>query len=105
MMSGIGQAGAGARSVPAVSPKGNGVGDGEFIHSIHHSPIIFLPTTYYYLPWDSLCLGAGGRGFWNLWIVNCELSRTMQELIGSYIMMEEYFMREMALKVGPVFLL
>ena len=31
-------------------------------------------------------------------VVNCELSRQMQELIGSYIMMEEYFMREMVLK-------
>ena len=31
-------------------------------------------------------------------MVNCELSRQMQELIGSYIMMEEYFMREMVLK-------
>ncbi len=31
-------------------------------------------------------------------IVNCELSRQMQELIGSYIMMEEFFMREMVVK-------
>ena len=31
-------------------------------------------------------------------VVNYELSRQMQELIGSYIMMEEYFMREMVLK-------
>ena len=30
---------------------------------------------------------------------NCDLKRLMQELIGSYIMMEEYFMREMVLKV------
>ncbi len=37
-------------------------------------------------------------------ILNCELSRTMQELIGSYIMMEEYFMREMALKVRILYL-
>ncbi|XP_064640478.1 conserved oligomeric Golgi complex subunit 4-like [Lineus longissimus] len=29
---------------------------------------------------------------------NCELSRLMQELIGSYIMMEEYFMKEMVNK-------
>lgn len=32
-------------------------------------------------------------------LVTCELSRHMQELIGSYIMMEEYFMREMVVKV------
>ena len=32
-------------------------------------------------------------------ITDCELSRIMQELIGSYIMMEEYFMREMVNKV------
>ena len=32
-------------------------------------------------------------------IFNCELSRSMQELIGSYIMMEEYFMKEMVVKV------
>ena len=32
-------------------------------------------------------------------LVTCELSRLMQELIGSYIMMEEYFMREMVVKV------
>ena len=31
---------------------------------------------------------------------NCDLKRLMQELIGSYIMMEEYFMREMVLKVA-----
>ena len=35
-------------------------------------------------------------------IANCELSRLLQELIGSYIMMEEYFMREMSLKVGAI---
>jgi hypothetical protein len=29
---------------------------------------------------------------------NCDLSRLMQELIGSYIMMEEYFMKEMVNK-------
>ncbi|VDI53366.1 conserved oligomeric Golgi complex subunit 4 [Mytilus galloprovincialis] len=29
---------------------------------------------------------------------NCDLKRLMQELIGSYILMEEYFMREMVLK-------
>ncbi|ELU05879.1 hypothetical protein CAPTEDRAFT_225425 [Capitella teleta] len=34
----------------------------------------------------------------NQFIVSCELSRQMQELICSYIMMEEYFMREMFLK-------
>ena len=33
-------------------------------------------------------------------IVNCELSRVMQELIGNYIMMEEFFMREMVVKVA-----
>ncbi|XP_070191423.1 conserved oligomeric Golgi complex subunit 4-like [Littorina saxatilis] len=32
--------------------------------------------------------------FWS----SCEMSRMMQELIGVYIMMEEYFMREMILK-------
>ena len=32
-------------------------------------------------------------------IMNCDLSRTMQELIGNYIMMEEFFMREMVVKV------
>ena len=32
-------------------------------------------------------------------ISNCDLNRLMQELIGNYIMMEEYFMREMVLKV------
>ncbi|XP_002735095.1 conserved oligomeric Golgi complex subunit 4-like [Saccoglossus kowalevskii] len=31
-------------------------------------------------------------------LVNCELSRGMQELIGHYIMMEEYFMRETVMK-------
>jgi len=31
---------------------------------------------------------------------NCLLSRTMQELIGYYITMEEYFMRETVNKVG-----
>ena len=34
-------------------------------------------------------------------ISNCDLNRLMQELIGNYIMMEEYFMREMVLKVWP----
>ncbi|XP_041375070.1 conserved oligomeric Golgi complex subunit 4-like [Gigantopelta aegis] len=33
---------------------------------------------------------------------NCDLSRLMQELVGSYIMMEEYFMREMVLKAVHV---
>lgn len=33
-------------------------------------------------------------------IQNCDTSRLMQDLIGSYIMMEEYFMREMVLKVS-----
>lgn len=33
-------------------------------------------------------------------MMNCELSRMMQDLIGNYIMMEEYFMREMFLKVS-----
>ena len=32
-------------------------------------------------------------------VQGCELSRLMQELIGNYIMMEEYFMREMVVKV------
>lgn len=32
-------------------------------------------------------------------ISNCDLNRLMQELIGNYIMMEEFFMREMVLKV------
>ena len=32
-------------------------------------------------------------------ITTCELSRQMQELLGNYIMMEEYFMREMVTKV------
>ena len=32
-------------------------------------------------------------------ITTCELSRQMQELIGNYIMMEEYFMHEMITKV------
>lgn len=31
-------------------------------------------------------------------ISNCDLNRLMQELIGNYIMMEEFFMREMVLK-------
>ncbi|KAK3086090.1 hypothetical protein FSP39_013397 [Pinctada imbricata] len=31
-------------------------------------------------------------------ISNCDLSRLMQEIIGSYIMLEEHFMREMVLK-------
>ncbi|XP_048748000.1 conserved oligomeric Golgi complex subunit 4-like isoform X2 [Ostrea edulis] len=31
-------------------------------------------------------------------ISNCDLNRLMQDLIGNYIMMEEYFMREMVLK-------
>ena len=30
---------------------------------------------------------------------DCDVSRLMQDLIGNYIMMEEYFMREMVLKV------
>lgn len=33
-------------------------------------------------------------------ISNCDLNRLMQELIGNYIMMEEFFMREMVLKVS-----
>ena len=32
-------------------------------------------------------------------IFNSDLERSMQELIGSYIMMEEYFMRQMVVKV------
>ena len=32
-------------------------------------------------------------------VFDCELSRAMQELIGAYIMMEEYFMKEMVVKV------
>ena len=40
----------------------------------------------------------------DLFINNCELSRLMQELIGNYIMMEEYFMREMVVKVNSVFI-
>ncbi|OWF48034.1 conserved oligomeric Golgi complex subunit 4-like [Mizuhopecten yessoensis] len=38
----------------------------------------------------------------NTFLVNCDLSRLMQELIGSYIMMEEFFMREMVLKAVSV---
>ena len=30
----------------------------------------------------------------------CDVSRLMQDLIGNYILMEEYFMREMVLKVS-----
>jgi len=33
-------------------------------------------------------------------ISNCELSKKMQELIGNYIYMEEYFMRETVMKVS-----
>ena len=33
-------------------------------------------------------------------IMDSQLSRHMQELIGKYIMMEEYFMRETVLKVS-----
>ena len=36
----------------------------------------------------------------NTLLTTCDLSLLMQELIGSYIMMEEYFMREMLLKVS-----
>jgi len=32
-------------------------------------------------------------------LTRCELACLMQELIGSYIMMEEYFMRQMVVKV------
>ena len=32
-------------------------------------------------------------------VQDCDVSRLMQDLIGNYIMMEEYFMREMVLKV------
>ena len=32
-------------------------------------------------------------------VTRCELACLMQELIGSYIMMEEYFMRQMVVKV------
>lgn len=32
------------------------------------------------------------------WISNCELSHTMQEIIGGYIVMEEYYMRESSTK-------
>ena len=35
-------------------------------------------------------------------LTRCELSCMMQELIGSYIMMEEYFMRQMVVKVWYV---
>lgn len=34
-----------------------------------------------------------------LFLINCELSRQMQELVGCYIMLEEYFMHEMVSKV------
>lgn len=63
--------------------------------------------------------GLGGTAFWHLvpgdgsllcsvehqkyldkLLNNCLLSRTMQELIGYYITMEEYFMRETVNKVG-----
>ena len=33
-------------------------------------------------------------------LTRCELACLMQELIGSYIMMEEYFMRQMVVKVS-----
>ncbi|XP_052232014.1 conserved oligomeric Golgi complex subunit 4-like isoform X2 [Dreissena polymorpha] len=33
-----------------------------------------------------------------MFVGNCDTSRVMQDLIGSYIMIEEYFMREMVLK-------
>ena len=32
-------------------------------------------------------------------VQDCDVSRLMQDLIGNYITMEEYFMREMVLKV------
>jgi len=32
-------------------------------------------------------------------VTRCELACLMQELIGSYILMEEYFMRQMVVKV------
>jgi len=32
-------------------------------------------------------------------LTRCELASMMQDLIGSYIMMEEYFMRQMVVKV------
>ena len=48
-----------------------------------------------WLCWSSECMKDIEK-----FIVNCELSRLLQELIGSYIMLEEYFMREMALKVS-----
>ena len=35
-----------------------------------------------------------------VFISECELSRLMQDLICNYIMMEEYFMREMVVKVS-----
>ena len=34
-------------------------------------------------------------------LTRCELACLMQDLIGSYIMMEEYFMRQMVVKVTP----
>lgn len=35
----------------------------------------------------------------DLFFSSCELNRMVQEIIGNYIMMEEYFMREMIIKV------
>ena len=34
---------------------------------------------------------------------DCDTGRAMQDLIGSYIMLEEFFMREMVLKVMEIF--
>lgn len=45
--------------------------------------------------------GAGVDQF----LTRCELSCLMQEFIGSYIMMEEYFMRMMVIKVFWLILL
>lgn len=50
--------------------------DGSLLHSVEHQKYL-----------DKL-------------LNNCLLSRTMQELIGYYITMEEYFMRETVNKVG-----
>jgi len=36
-------------------------------------------------------------------VQNSDTSRVMMDLIGSYIMMEEFFMREMVLKVSHMY--
>lgn len=49
---------------------------------------------------DSLLCSVEHQKYLDKLLNNCLLSRTMQELIGYYITMEEYFMRETVNKVG-----